>query len=90
MRESVKVEGNVTESQYEELSKKLDLLTRLTALSLITDREPPDQFILLGKAGFQPKEIAEIVGATAKRAKPRSLGTADVVSTKFSTRISAI
>lgn len=55
----------MTESQYQELSKKLDLLTRLMALSLIADKQRQDQFILLSKAGVQPKEIAEIVGTTA-------------------------
>lgn len=60
-----KVEENVTESQYQELSKKLDLLTRLMALSLIADKQQQDQITLLSKAGFQPKEIAEIIGTTA-------------------------
>ncbi len=55
----------MTESQYQELSKRLDLLTRIMALSLIIDKKQQDQFILLSKAGFQPKEIAEIVGTTA-------------------------
>ncbi len=55
----------VTESQYEELSNKLDMLTRLSALSLVSGKEQSDQFILLSKAGFQPKVIAELVGATA-------------------------
>ncbi len=55
----------MTDSQYQELSNKLDVLTRLTALSLVTDRESPDQSILLSRAGFQPKQIAELVGTTA-------------------------
>lgn len=65
MRESAKMEEYVTEPQYQELSKKLDLLTRLTALSLIADKQQQEQIILLSRAGFQPKEIAEIVGTTS-------------------------
>jgi len=65
MRESAKVEGNVTDTLYEDMSKKLELLTRLTALSLIADKKQQEQIILLSRAGFQPKEIAEIVGTTA-------------------------
>ena len=55
----------MNESQYHGLSKRLDMLTRLLALTLVTDKQQQDQFILLNRAGFQPKEIAEIVGTTA-------------------------
>ena len=55
----------MTESQYEALTNKLDLLTRLTALSLIADKKQQEQTILLSRAGFQPKQIAEIVGTTS-------------------------
>lgn len=50
-----------------EVSEKVDTLitlVRLVALLLIQGKKQTDQFIMLSKAGFQPKEIAEMVGTT--------------------------
>lgn len=55
------------ELKLTEISEKLDVLiklTRLNALALIQGRKPTDQFVLLSKAGFQPREIADLVGTT--------------------------
>lgn len=54
----------MTEKQFEEFSKKLNILTRLTALSLVAGKKQQEQFMLLSRAGFQPREIAEIVSTT--------------------------
>jgi len=55
----------MTDDQYQNFSKKLDILIRLTAFSLIENKKQNEQFLLLSNAGFQPKEIAEIVGTTS-------------------------
>jgi len=44
--------------------QKLDKLIRLIAFSLIMDKTQNEQISLLSKAGFQPKEIAEIIGTS--------------------------
>lgn len=54
----------MTDGQFEEISQKLDSLVRLTALSFVADKKQQDQFILLSSAGFQPKDIAELLDTT--------------------------
>jgi wobble nucleotide-excising tRNase len=48
--------------QLSEISKKLDTLIRLSALNLVRDtKTQKEQIALLSDAGFQPKEIADIL-----------------------------
>lgn len=50
-----------------EISEKIDSLVKLlkvVAYLQIQDKRQTDQFIILSKAGFQPREIAELVGTT--------------------------
>ncbi|MFN2588700.1 MAG: helix-turn-helix transcriptional regulator [Actinomycetota bacterium] len=44
--------------------KKLDQLVRLMSLSLVEGKKQADQIALLSKSGFQPKEIADLLGTT--------------------------
>ena len=55
----------MTEEQFEEISPKLDTLIRLTALSLVAGKKQQEQFFLLSAAGFQPKDIAELLNTTS-------------------------
>ncbi|OLC63411.1 hypothetical protein AUH73_02305 [archaeon 13_1_40CM_4_53_4] len=51
--------------QFNEISKKLDTIIRLNALGLIRDAKTQKQQIaLLSDAGFGPKSIVGILGAT--------------------------
>jgi len=54
----------MTPQEVKELSAKLDVLIRLAALSLVRDKTQREQYVLLSSAGFQPKDIADIVGTT--------------------------
>lgn len=45
--------------------EKLDTLVKLTVLNMIKDKEYKDQVELLSSVGFQPKEIADLLGKTA-------------------------
>ncbi len=50
--------------EQDSFSQKLDLLIRLTAISLTDGKPLREQIKLLSKSGFQPKEIAEILDTT--------------------------
>lgn len=53
-----------------EISKKLDILTRLTALDLVKDiKEQKEKISILDEAGFEPKKIAEIIGTTGNNVR---------------------
>ena len=52
------------DEQFKEFSAKLDILIRLTALSLVSGKKQQEQFFLLNTAGFQPKDIAELLDTT--------------------------
>jgi len=54
----------MTKDQFEEILKKIDVLTRLLAISLVSEKKQQDQIIILSKIGIQPKEIAEMLGTT--------------------------
>ncbi len=43
---------------------KLDTLIKLTALNALRGRELKEQVLILDRMGYQPKEIAEILGKT--------------------------
>jgi hypothetical protein len=48
-----------------ELFSEIKKVVRLLSLIAVGDRKQIDQIERLSKAGFQPKEIAELLGTTA-------------------------
>ena len=50
--------------QLRAIEQKLDVLIRLMAIRMTADKSQSDQIILLNKANFQPKEIADLLGTT--------------------------
>ncbi len=54
----------MNERQFDEILRRFDILTRLTALSLVADKKQQDQIMLLSGAALQPKEIAQMLGTT--------------------------
>jgi DNA-directed RNA polymerase specialized sigma24 family protein len=54
----------MNEQESKEILSKLEAIMRLAALQLIEGRPQPDQCLLLTRAGFQPKEIADLLGTT--------------------------
>jgi len=44
--------------------EKLDLLVKLTTLSIVKDKDFKEQVKLLSSVGFKPKEIADLLGTT--------------------------
>ena len=51
---------------WSEISAKLDTLIRLSALNVVKDmKTQKEQIALLSDAGFQPKEIADILRTTS-------------------------
>jgi hypothetical protein len=53
------------EDNAQVLTKKLDTLIRLIALSITDGKKPVEKIELLGRADLQPKEIASILNTTA-------------------------
>jgi hypothetical protein len=55
----------MNDEQFEELKAKLKLITKLLALNFVKDyKTQTDQIIMLSSFGFQPIEIAELIGTT--------------------------
>jgi uncharacterized SAM-dependent methyltransferase len=50
--------------QLKTIEQKMDVLIRLLALNMTADKSQGEQIVLLNKAKFQPKEIAEFIGTT--------------------------
>jgi DNA-binding CsgD family transcriptional regulator len=51
---------------WSDVSGKLDMLIRLSALNLVRDiKTQQEQIALLSDAGFQPKEIADVLLTTS-------------------------
>lgn len=48
--------------QFDILLRKLDLIVRLLALSRVAGKKQSDQVVLLSEVGFEPKEIAQVLG----------------------------
>jgi DNA-binding CsgD family transcriptional regulator len=46
------------------ITQRLDKLINLVAIGLTSDKSQREQLVLLSKAGFQPKEIADMLGTT--------------------------
>jgi DNA-binding NarL/FixJ family response regulator len=55
----------MTDGVASEISKKLDRLIRLTAISVLGDKPQRKQIELLGRSGLAAKDIATLVGTTA-------------------------
>lgn len=54
------------DSTLKEISGKLDILIRLSALNLVKDaKTQKEQIALLSESGFQPKQIADILGTNS-------------------------
>ena len=52
--------------ESDEISKRLDVLIRLTALNLVKDvKKQKDQIAILSDSGFRPKQIADILKTTS-------------------------
>jgi hypothetical protein len=56
--------NEMEKEQFQELLAKLDRITMLLAISIIRGLKPEDQIMMLSTAGFQPSQIAGIVGKT--------------------------
>lgn len=54
-----------------EINTKLDFIIRLLALDLVADKKQDDQIRLLSAAGFQPKDIARLIGTTPNTVRVR-------------------
>jgi DNA-directed RNA polymerase specialized sigma24 family protein len=52
------------ERQFKLLSEKMDAIIKLLALKAVESKELKDQVLMLSALGFQPKQIAEIIGKT--------------------------
>ena len=48
----------------ESILKEIQRMSKLLALSIVKDLKTIDQFELLNNSGYQPKEIAELLGTT--------------------------
>jgi DNA-directed RNA polymerase specialized sigma24 family protein len=55
----------MSQNELSELLSKLDQIIRLLALSVTRGMKQGEQIIMLSNAGFQPKEIADLLGTTA-------------------------
>lgn len=52
----------VDENQFQILSGKMDIIIKLLALNTVKGKELKGQVGLLSSSGFQPKDIADILG----------------------------
>ena len=55
----------MSELQLKLINQKMDMLIRLMAASLTKGQPQTEQISLLSKAGFQPKDIAELIGTSS-------------------------
>jgi len=54
----------MSKEQFEQLIEKLDTLIRITTASAFRDKTKEESILILSDLGFQPKEIAPMVGTT--------------------------
>jgi DNA-directed RNA polymerase subunit F len=54
----------MSKEQFEELSAKLDTIIKLLAVNSVDGKELRVQVLTLSSFGFQPKQIADILGKT--------------------------
>ena len=52
------------EQQFKQLSNKMDTVIRLLALKTVEGKELKIQVSMLSSCGFQPKQIADVLGKT--------------------------
>lgn len=52
------------EKQFQILSGKMDTIMKLLALNALQGKELKEQVWLLSSSGFQPKDIADVLGKT--------------------------
>jgi hypothetical protein len=52
----------MTDAQFNEINRKLEMLIRLSAMQIVKDMEYRQQITVLDKIGMQPKEMSDIVG----------------------------
>lgn len=50
--------------QFDELSGKMDIIIKLLAMKLVEGKDFKNQVLTLSAFGFQPKQIAEVLGKT--------------------------
>lgn len=55
--------------QFNQLSNKMDTIIKLLAVNLVEGKPFKDQVSLLSAFGFQPKQIADIVGETPNKVR---------------------
>jgi len=55
---------NIDSSQLRELTARMDAIIKMLALTLPKELTQADKIVLLSDAGFQPKDIAGILGTT--------------------------
>ncbi len=61
----------MTSEQFKHIVAKLDSLIRLAALNLVADKKQEEKIQLLNAAGFQPRDIAQIIGTTPNTVRVR-------------------
>lgn len=52
------------ETQFKQLSDKMDTIIKLLALNAVEGKELKNQVSILSSFGFQPKQIADMLGKT--------------------------
>ena len=52
------------EAQFNQITSRLDSILKLLALNTVQGRTLKEQVSLLSSVGFQPKQIAEMLGKT--------------------------
>ena len=52
------------EQQFKQLSCKIDVIIKLLALNAVEGKELKNQVLILSSFGFQPKQIADMLGKT--------------------------
>lgn len=56
----------MNDEQFKELKNKLDVIIRLLSLNLVKDMNfQKDKIVTLSSFGFEPSQIAELLGTTA-------------------------
>lgn len=53
------------EQQFKQFSDKMDTIIRLLALNLVEGKDFKNQVLILSGFGFQPKQIADVLGKTS-------------------------
>jgi len=54
----------VDDQQFKQLSNKMDIIIKLLAMNMVEGKQLKDQVSILSSFGFQPKQIADVLGKT--------------------------